>query len=88
MDRKQERIAKKIEKLLAKADVEAFSMVMCSKEGIIKSVVAGHPAILVANVVALDDYTKRKTEDKLKTSYENAKKIARNTTLGVDANNN
>jgi len=85
MDRKQERIAKKIEKLLTKADLKASSIVMYSKEGIIKTVVVGDPAISIANAVALDDYTKKITEGKIKTSYENAKKMARNY-LGIDAN--
>lgn len=87
MKRKQEKIAKKVEKLLAKADLKASSIVMYSKEGIIKTVVVGDPAIPIANVVALDDYTKKITEGKIKTSYENAKKMARNL-LGIDANHN
>lgn len=83
MDRKQERIAKKIEKLLAKADVEAFSVVMSDESGV-KIVEAGNPVFLVVNAVALDDYVERNTHGKLKVSYENAKKIARNS-LSIDA---
>lgn len=85
MDRKQERIAKKIEKLLAKADLEAFSMVILSKDGTFQNIVAGSPALLIANLVVLDDYTKLKTEGQIKISYENAKKMARHC-LGIDAN--